>query len=292
MKGKKRNAVAVVPAIKNDVARFMEKMKMAAKGHELDLSSDEDLGIGIMNLISIEEHLFFTANKTEKDHYYGLLREVRDIRKELYKKLVVSFEGEVWCIGKHLLASSMRLMEVGTKELNINGIAPAKLYFEKSYRLFRMFWELILQQSERRAMPRPETVLLKKDVVLFYEASCPHCKNLESFLARNGLYKMFNITKKDVASNSANHAEMVSIHKNCMKGAGELVVPFVAQDGKCAMGEEGSIRLFKSLMWDNVRAVKQSMEALLKNGDLPVQIKKHVQTYNKTVDAALNCCKE
>ena len=155
MKGKKRNAVAVVPAIKNDVARFMEKMKMAAKGHELDLSSDEDLGIGIMNLISIEEHLFFTANKTEKDHYYGLLREVRDIRKELYKKLVVSFEGEVWCIGKHLLASSMRLMEVGTKELNINGIAPAKPYFEKSYRLFRMFWELILQQSERRAMPRP-----------------------------------------------------------------------------------------------------------------------------------------
>ena len=276
----------------HDVTVFMDKTKRAAKGNELDLTSDEDLGIGIMNLISIEEHLFFTANKTEKDHYYELLLEVREMRKELLKKIVVSFEGEVWCISKHLLASSMRLMEVGTKELKINGLAKAKPYFEKSYRLFRMFWEIVLRQPERQDEEQPTAVPLKKDVEVFYEPTCPHCKILESFLTRNHLYEVFNITKKDVSSDSANRAEMEKIHKNCMKGAGELVVPMVSQDGKCAMGEEGSIRFFKSLMRDNVKELKKSTESLLEKGGVPTHVKSHVENYNKAVDAALNCCKE
>lgn len=33
----------------------------------LDLSSGEDLSIGIMNLISIEEHLFYTYGKLKKN---------------------------------------------------------------------------------------------------------------------------------------------------------------------------------------------------------------------------------
>jgi len=155
-----------------------------------------------------------------------------------------------------------------------------------------MFWEIVLQQPERHDEQQPDAAPLKKEVVLFFEPTCPHCKNLEAFLARNNLYKMFNIVKKDVSSNSANHAEMANSHKNCMKGAGELVVPFVAQDGKCAMGEEGSIRLFKSLMWDNVKELKQKVDVLLKKGVVPAQVKSHVENYNKTVDAALNCCKE
>jgi len=287
-----------------DVTVFMDKMKRGTKGneldlsHELDLSSDEDLGIGIMNLISIEEHLFFTANKTGKDHYYELLLGIREVRKELLEKIIVSFEGEVWCISKHLLASSMRLMEVGTKELKINGVANAKPYFEKSYRLFRLFWEIVLRQPERldKEQPReeeqPAAIPRKKEVVLFYEPTCPHCKILESFLTRNDLYEVFNITKKDVTSNSANRAEMEMIHKNCLKGVGELVVPLVTQDGKCAMGEDGSLRLFKSLMWDNVKELKQSTESLLEKGGVPTHVKSHVENYNKTVDAALNCCKE
>jgi hypothetical protein len=66
----------------------------------------------------------------------------------------------------------------------------------------------------------------------------------------------------------------------------------IAQNGKYAMGEEGSMRLFKSLMWDNVKEVKQSVEALMKTGALPPHVKSHVENYNNTVDAAMNCCKE
>ena len=43
------------------IKKFVDKVKTLEKGHKLDLSSDEDLSIAIMNLISIEEHLFFTS---------------------------------------------------------------------------------------------------------------------------------------------------------------------------------------------------------------------------------------
>jgi glutaredoxin len=214
------------------------------------------------------------------------------MRKELLKKIVVSFEGEVWCISKHLLASSMRLMEVGTKELKINGIVTAKPYFEKSYRLFRLFWETVLRQPELAPGEQQDVVSLKKDVVFFYEPTCSHCKALESFLASNGLNEMFKIRKKDVTSDPANRAEMESLQQHCIEGVSKSVVPFVAQEGKCAMGEEDSIQFFKNLVWDKVKESKISLDSLLLEGDVPVHIQTHVEDYNKTVDVALNCCKE
>ena len=292
MEDTEQNACPVAPAVQSDVAAFVENMKKAAQTNTLDLSSDEDLGIGIMNLISIEEHLFFTANKTGKPYYFELLNEIREMRKALLKKIVVSFEGEVWCISKHLLASSMRLMEVGTKELNINGLARAQPYFDKSYRLFRMFWEIILQQPQRPNESLAAALPAKKLVVFFYEPTCPHCKELEAFIASNHLDDSFNVVKKDVTSDPANRAEMEAAHKNCLKGIGERVVPLVTQDGTCAMGVDDAIRLFKSLMWDNVKALKRSMGPLLKEAGVPAHVQTHAEHYDHAVDAALNCCKE
>lgn len=128
-----------------DYKKLLEKVEKVTKEKKLDLSSDEDLSIGIMNLIGIEEHLFFTAQKTGKDAYYELLREVRDMRKELLKMIIKDYEGEVWCISKHLLSSSMRLMEVGTKMLNKGQEREAKEMFNKAYKLYSLFWALNLK---------------------------------------------------------------------------------------------------------------------------------------------------
>lgn len=127
-----------------DIEEFIKKVSKSTKG-KLDLSSDEDLSIAIMNLVSIEEHLFFTQQKTGKDEYLDLLKEVREMRKELLKKIIKEYEGEVWCISKHLLAASMRLMEVGTKQLGIGKEKEAKDLFEKSYNLYSYFWGLNLK---------------------------------------------------------------------------------------------------------------------------------------------------
>ena len=73
--------------IKPDINEFMDKVKSLEKGHKLDLSSDEDLSIAIMNLISMEEHFFFNYNKTGNEKYLDLLNEIREIRKSALKSL-------------------------------------------------------------------------------------------------------------------------------------------------------------------------------------------------------------
>lgn len=130
--------------IQDDVKQFLDKVKKMEKGEKLDLSSDEDLSMAVMNIISLEEHLFFTYNKTGNDKYLDLLNEMREIRKTLLKKLIKDYEGEVWCICKHLLAASMRLMEVGTKALTKGDKEEAKELFQKSFKLYSLFWGLNL----------------------------------------------------------------------------------------------------------------------------------------------------
>jgi len=126
----------------SDVEKIIASFK---KDHKLDLSTDEDLSLAIMNLVSIEEHFFFTAEKTGDKKYFDLLAGVREIRKSLMKKLVKNPDGEVWCISKHLLAAAMRVMEVGTKELGRGRKKEADELFEKSYELYSLFWAVNLK---------------------------------------------------------------------------------------------------------------------------------------------------
>ncbi|MEI7792276.1 MAG: hypothetical protein WCI57_02210 [Candidatus Berkelbacteria bacterium] len=138
----------------DNIDKFIQKVNDSKKDNKLDLSSDEDLSIAIMNLVSIEEHFFFTAQKTGDDKYFDLLKEVRDMRKDLLKKIIKEYEGEVWCISKHLLASSMRLMEVGTKALGRGKKEDAKEMFEKAYNLYSLFWGINLKVVDMGAVKK------------------------------------------------------------------------------------------------------------------------------------------
>lgn len=126
----------------NEVVKKIEEMK---KGKNFDLSMEEDLAIAVMNLISLEEHFFFTGAKTDKPEYFNLLIEVRSMRTKLLAKMIEKTEGEVWCISKHLLATSMRLFEVGTKLQSDNKKEEAKETFEQAYKVFNMFFALRLK---------------------------------------------------------------------------------------------------------------------------------------------------
>ncbi len=123
----------------------MQKVNQIKQDGKIDLSMEEDLSIAVMNLISLEEHFFFTAEKTGKDSYINLLETVRDMRKELLAMMIKKYEGETWCIAKHLLAASMRLMEVGTKLQSGGQPDQAKNMFAKSYELFNLFFAVRLK---------------------------------------------------------------------------------------------------------------------------------------------------
>ena len=124
------------------IKELVEKIDAAKKVNPKDLSSDQDLTIAIMNLISIEEHLMFSGAKTGKNSYYDLIEQVRETRKNLMQTVIPEYEGEVWCISKHLLSASMRLMEVGTKQQSLKHKEEAYKLFDQSYELYCLFWGL------------------------------------------------------------------------------------------------------------------------------------------------------
>ncbi len=147
------------------IKEFIDRINELKRDNNLDLSTDEDLSLAIMNLIGIEEHLFFTAEKTQNNGYFEILRIVREMRKRLLKKIIKEYEGEVWCTSKHLLSASMRLMEVGTKNLKDGKKETADEMFRFSYELYLLFWGLnlkIVKPEETKLMRREVRDTLKK----------------------------------------------------------------------------------------------------------------------------------
>jgi hypothetical protein len=128
-----------------DFEKLLEKIQGFKKEGKLDLSMEEDLSIAIMNLVSLEEHFFFTASKTGKGEYFDLQQQIREVRKTLLAKMVPVHEGETWCITKHLLAAAMRLIEVGTKLKGDGKEGEAKEVFTQAYKVYSLFWALRLK---------------------------------------------------------------------------------------------------------------------------------------------------
>ena len=145
---------------------LVEKInKLKAKG-EIDLSMEEDLSIAVMNLISLEEHFYFTGQKTGKSEYFDLLDETREIRKQLLAKMIDRHEGETWCITKHLLATTMRLIEVGTKLQSSGKKEESQDMFKKAYQIYSLFWGLRLKLIDlpdlKKEADKPMT---KEDII-------------------------------------------------------------------------------------------------------------------------------
>lgn len=126
----------------DDLVKKIEEFK---NKKDADLSMEEDLSIAVMNLISLEEHFFFTAQKTKKEKYFKYVEQIREIRKRMLAKMIPQNEGETWCISKHLLAATMRLMEVGTKYQTMKKEDKAKEVFDHAYALYNLFFAIRLK---------------------------------------------------------------------------------------------------------------------------------------------------
>jgi len=139
--------------MKDETEQWIKKIEKMKKG-EVDLSKDEDLSIALMNIVSLEEHFYFTAMKTQDQKYLDFLHSVRDIRKKLLEKIVKNPVGEEWCISKHLLAASMRLYEVGCKELSKKNNKEANNYFQTAFDLWSLFFAINLKLVETKQLEK------------------------------------------------------------------------------------------------------------------------------------------
>lgn len=168
------------------ITEFVQKINDLKRDNKLDLSTDEDLSLAIMNLIAIEEHLFFTAEKTEKDGYFALLKTVREMRKNLLKRIIKKYEGEVWCTSKHLLSGSMRLMEVGTKHLKEGNDKTAKDMFRFAYELYLIFWGININVIKPGESKLIDKAVIKKLKQMGITKNTPEAKKSKGLLGKLG----------------------------------------------------------------------------------------------------------
>ena len=124
---------------------FLAKIQSMKIGSGVDLATAEDVSLAVMNLVSLEEHFYFSGVKTGKSEYFDTGQEIRAMRKELLQELMPNHEGETWCISKHLLAASMRLIEVGTKLQSEGKKEEARVMFGRAYTVYSIFWALKLK---------------------------------------------------------------------------------------------------------------------------------------------------
>ena len=131
------------------VENFIKTIQITKEKNKLDLSAWEDLSIGIMNLVSLEEHAYFSYIKTQDEKFLSILENVREMRKNLLKLIVTEDDGsEKWCMSKHFLASSMRLFEVGNRMLHDGKKEEADKFYKDSAELYAMFWKLNVNSAD------------------------------------------------------------------------------------------------------------------------------------------------
>lgn len=113
-----------------------------------DITVQEDFSIGVMHLISLEEHFLFSFMKTRKEEYLAIYKEIRKMRILFMKKLLKNFDGELWCISKHLLGSAMRFMETGAKSLTEDEKQEAIEFYKAAFDLYGLF-QLLQSKGEK-----------------------------------------------------------------------------------------------------------------------------------------------
>src|SRR3989344_4849011 len=137
------------------IKNFIKKIDEVKNKDSLDISAWEDLSIGLMNLVSLEEHCFFSYVRTQDDKFLKTLEAVRELRKKLLALIIKKDDdSERWCMSKHLLASSMRLFEVGNRLLHEGKEKEAKEMYKDSAELYGLFWALNEEGKEKKRIKK------------------------------------------------------------------------------------------------------------------------------------------
>jgi len=80
------------------------------------------------------------------------------------------------------------------------------------------------------------------DTIFFFGAECPHCKDVEKFVADNGIAEKVKFDSLEVWHNDANAKVLVKKAQEC---GVEAFVPFLFSKGKCFVGTPDVENFFK-----------------------------------------------
>ena len=112
-----------------------------------------------------------------------------------------------------------------------------------------LFWAF---QSGFFVKPLPEQppatpTALPAGIVFFYGDGCPHCKNVEDYVAQNKIADKVKFTSLEVYNNKGNAALLANVAIGCKLDVSNGVGIPLLYDGKnCVQGDVDVINFFKT----------------------------------------------
>jgi len=97
-----------------------------------DVGLIEDSCYALSNLVSIENHCLFSYLNTKEEKWLDVLNLIRKKRTILLDRIVKKENSQLYCVSKHLLASSMGISEVANRYLEKGEKEFAKELYEFS----------------------------------------------------------------------------------------------------------------------------------------------------------------
>lgn len=121
---------------KSSLVQNVERADVAKKVNPLDLSSDQDLTIGLMNLLAIED----LAPDSQ------IAQMVRDIRVDLMRPIVdkAALDGDVWQVLEQMLVSVMSLIKTGDAAQQKGDVRAAYDAYDRAYEGYALFWGTVM----------------------------------------------------------------------------------------------------------------------------------------------------
>ena len=112
------------------------------------------------------------------------------------------------------------------------------------------FFTKVLPQPVTQVQPTP----LPEGAVLFFGADCPHCKDVEAFVAANNIDQKVKYTKLEVPFNGkssdqlvANAELAVQLAQGCkLDVTNGISIPLLYDGKNCLLGETDVINFFKN----------------------------------------------
>lgn len=84
--------------------------------------------------------------------------------------------------------------------------------------------------------------------ILFYSTNCPHCQNVEKYIAENNVREKIKFQELEVSANQGNAKKLESRAAGCGLNTDQGVgIPLLFADQKCYQGDQNIINYFQNL---------------------------------------------
>ncbi|MCX6796062.1 MAG: hypothetical protein NTW06_01030 [Candidatus Falkowbacteria bacterium] len=89
-------------------------------------------------------------------------------------------------------------------------------------------------------------VVDNSQVIFYYGETCSFCKIVEAYIENNNFSLKSQIVKKEVFVNQTNAQELTAKAEACGLDTQKIGVPFLWYQGRCIIGDQEIINLFKT----------------------------------------------